>query len=330
LPQERKYDFNMQSLDAFSTQKDFHYFGYRGIRRHWQTFGLASFMLIGLTACPGKLDPDFIGSAIVEAQTFQVTSLVQGKLAAVYKEEGHSVTVDEIVAVIDTTIFILQKQELEGAMTELLAGKRAKTNEIQAALSEIKGLEKDFARIAPLVKEGALPPQQEDRLSSALETARLKLTAGKDMLASLTGKAQSLEARSAQIQEQLRRCYLRAPVAGRVLTRYKNLEEVAGPGQPIFEIGREDTLQVDFFVPQTGLASLKYGQVVRLRLDMQDVSQEALFLPATISWIGHEAEFSPKNIQTRESRNELVFRIRALAANKDGMLKRGLPLEVWK
>ena len=54
------------------------------------------------------------------------------------------------------------------------------------------------------------------------------------------------------------------------------------------------------------------------------------FLPATISWTGDAAEFSPKNIQTRESRNELVFRVRALAANKEGMLKRGLPVEVWK
>jgi HlyD family secretion protein len=76
------------------------------------------------------------------------------------------------------------------------------------------------------------------------------------------------------------------------------------------------------------LAGIKYGQNVRLRLD--DGSKAGVFLPAAVSWIGHEAEFSPKNIQTRESRNELVFRVRALAPNKDGMLKRGLPVEVWK
>jgi HlyD family secretion protein len=138
-----------------------------------------------------------------------------------------------------------------------------------------------------------------------------------------------LEARIGLLQDQLGKCYLRAPVAGRVLTRYKNPDETAAPGQPVYEIGREDTLRIDFFVPQTWLSDIKYGQAVRIRLD-QAGSKEGTFLPATISWIGNEAEFSPKNIQTRESRNELVFRVRALAANKDGLLKRGLPVEVWK
>jgi HlyD family secretion protein len=276
------------------------------------------------------VDPDFIGSAIVEAQTYQVTSLVQGRLIAVNKDEGQSVVADEILAVVDSTIFILQLQEAEGAMIELKAGMRARENEIKAAMSEIRGLERDYARIAPLVKEGSLPRQQDDKLASGLETARLKLSAARDLQSSLKGKEQGLRAKTDQIKEQIHRCYLRAPASGRILTRYKNQDEVAAPGQPIYEIGREDTLQVDFFVPQTWLAGLKYGQAVRLRLDMEGGKSSRIFLPANISWIGDEAEFSPKNIQTRESRNELVFRIRALAANKDGMLKRGLPLEVWK
>jgi multidrug resistance efflux pump len=177
------------------------------------------------------------------------------------------------------------------------------------------------------VKEGALPPQQEDRLSSSVDAARQKLSAGKDMLASLQGKEDGIRARMESIREQIRRCYLRAAAPGRILTRYKNLEEVAAPGQPLYEVGRDDTLQVDFFVPQTDLAEIKYGQPLRLRLDQ---GSGETFLPAVVSWIGQEAEFSPRNIQTRESRNELVFRVRALAANKDGLLKRGLPVEVWK
>lgn len=283
-----------------------------------------------MAACSGRTDPDFIGSAIVEAQTYQVMSMVQGKLMALSKQEGQGVAAEELLAVVDSIPFVLQLQEVQGGLNELASGMRAKNNEIKAAMSEIRGLEKDYARIAPLVKEGSLPPQQEDKLSSGLETARLKLSAARDMQASLKGKEQGLQARMAQIKEQIQRCYLRSTSAGRILTRYKNPGETTAPGQPIYEIGKEDTLQADFFVPQTWLANLKYGQSVRLRLDMDDAKQSAVFLPATISWIGQEAEFSPKNIQTRESRNELVFRVRALAANKDGMLKRGLPVEVWK
>jgi HlyD family secretion protein len=288
-------------------------------------------ILSGLTAvlfgCAGRTDPDFIGSAVVEAQTYQIAATVQGKIAALYKQEGQDVAVGELMAILDTVPLVLQMQELTAGTVELAAGVRAKENEIKAGKAEIGGLEKDYKRVSPLVKEGSLPPQQEDKLSSGLDAARLKLSAAKDMMESLQGKQAGLAAKAAQIREQIRRCYLVSPAAGRVLTRYKNLEEVAGPGQPLFQVGRDDTLQVDFFVPQTDLAAIKYGQPVRLRLD---VGKDAAFVPATVSWIGQEAEFSPRNIQTRESRNELVFRVRALAANKDGMLKRGLPVEVWK
>lgn len=290
---------------------------------------IGTLALVGglLTGCGSKTDPDFIGSAVVEAQTFQVAATVAGRLSALLKEEGQEVAAGELVAVVDTVPLVLQLREVEAGLLELTAGLRARENEIKAAQAELRGLEKDHARIAPLVKEGALPPQQEDKLASGLEAARLKLSAGRDMLASLQGKEEGLKARMESIREQIRRCHLRAAAPGRVLSRYKNLEEVVGPGQPVFQIGRDDTLRVDFFVPQTLLAGIKYGQPVRLRLDQ---GGSGAFLPATVSWIGQEAEFSPRNVQTRESRNELVFRVRALAANQDGLLKRGLPVEVWK
>ena len=266
----------------------------------------------------------------MEAQTYQVTSLVQGRLTGLYKQEGQPVAADELIAVVDSVPFTLQLQEVQASLTELAASVRAKQNDIKAAQADIHGLEQDETRIAPLVKEGSLPPQQLDKLTSGLDAARARLSSAKDMLASLGAKQDGLQARIGQIREQLHHCYLRSPAAGRVLTRYKAPDESAAPGQPVYEIGKEDTLQVDFFVPQTWLAGIQYGQAVRLRLDDPNGGKAGIFLPANVSWIGHEAEFSPKNIQTRESRNELVFRVRALAPNKDGMLKRGLPVEVWK
>ncbi len=283
-----------------------------------------------LVNCGGKMDPNFIGSAIIESQTFQSSSTVPGKILALFKQEGQTVGQEELLAIIDTIPLTLQLQEIKAGLAELSSATQSRGHEIKAGLTDIQGLEKDYSRISPLVKEGALPPQQEDKLSSGLASARLKLSAARDMHSSLLAKKQGLEAKIAQVEEQLHRCYLHAPSAGRILTRYKNLGEAVSPGQPLYEIGREDTLQADFFVPQTELANLKYGQTVRLRLDTGTGKNDAIFLPGTISWISQEAEFSPKNIQTRESRNELVFRIRALAANKDGLLKRGLPIEIWK
>jgi HlyD family secretion protein len=282
-----------------------------------------------LAACGARIDPEFIGSAIVEAETYQVAALTQGQLKSLTKQEGQSVATGELLGIVDTVPYALQLLEARAGLAELDAGKRSQQSQIQGGQAEVKGMERDYARIAPLAKEGSLPAQQEDKLASGLDAGRAKLSAARQMLTSLDAKRQGLEARIGLLQDQLGKCYLRAPVAGRVLTRYKNPDETAAPGQPVYEIGREDTLRIDFFVPQTWLSGIKYGQAVRIRLD-QGGSKEGSFLPATVSWIGNEAEFSPKNIQTRESRNELVFRVRALAANKDGLLKRGLPVEVWK
>ncbi|MBW8888757.1 MAG: HlyD family efflux transporter periplasmic adaptor subunit [Fibrobacteres bacterium] len=288
---------------------------------------LAAAGLLG--ACGARTDPDFIGSAIVEAETYQVAALTQGQLKSLYKQEGQSVAAGELLGIVDTVPYALQLLEARAGLAESDAGKRSQQSQIQGGQAEVKGLERDYARIAPLAKEGSLPAQQEDKLASGLDAGRAKLSAARQMLTSMDAKRQGLEARIGLLQDQLRKCYLRAPVAGRVLTRYKNPDETTAPGQPVYEIGREDTLRIDFFVPQTWLSGIKYGQAVRIRLD-QGGSKEGSFLPAAVSWIGNEAEFSPKNIQTRESRNELVFRVRALAANKDGLLKRGLPVEVWK
>jgi len=168
--------------------------------------GLCFTAIFWMTACTGRTDPDFIGSAIVEAQTYQVMSMVQGKLTQLYKQEGQSVATEELLAVVDSVPFVLQLQEVQGGLNELASGMRSRENEIKAAMSEIRGLERDYARIAPLVKEGSLPPQQEDKLSSGLETAKLKLSAARDMQASLKGKEQGLRARMARINSPDRIC----------------------------------------------------------------------------------------------------------------------------
>jgi HlyD family secretion protein len=289
--------------------------------------GLGIALAAGLAACGPKTDPAFLGSSILEAQTFQVAATVQGRLSGVFVQEGGQVAEGELLAVVDTVPLGLQLKEAEAGLLEMAAGLRAREHEIKAAQAEVRSLENDYARIAPLVKEGALPPQQGDRLSASLDAARLKLAAAKDMLASLQAKQDGLEARVEWIREQIRRCLLLSPAPGRVLTRYRNAGEVVGPGQPVFEIGRDDTLHADFYVPQVDMAGIRYGQAVRIRLDRPGGAE---FLPATVTWIGQEAEFSPRNIQTRESRNELFYRVRAQAANRDGLLKRGLPVEVWK
>ncbi|HUI91171.1 MAG TPA: HlyD family efflux transporter periplasmic adaptor subunit [Chitinivibrionales bacterium] len=285
-----------------------------------------------LLSCSSMNSKNFIGSAVVEAQTYQVATTAQGTIVALYKEEGQQVAKGELIAVIDTVPLVLRVNEVNTSLAELLGSIAAQKDQLSSQESDVKGVEREYKRIAELVAQGSAPSQQKDNLQTQVESSSLRVQANKMSLTALAAKISTINAQKAELMNQIAHCYVRSPAPGTVLTKYKNLGEVALPGNPVFEIGAYDTMQVDFYVPQTMLAGFRLGQAVRIRLDDQGSGnkKKETFVPAQITWISSDAEFSPKNIQTRESRNELVFKIRALAANKDGILKRGLPVEVWR
>jgi HlyD family secretion protein len=283
---------------------------------------------LALQGCQRAEDPRFLGSAQIDADHYTLAPSVAGPLVDVLKNEGDSVQAGEMVALIDTIPLHWQREELIASHIELQAALRAKGQEAAAIGTEAGGVERDLKRIGSLVQSGSAPAQQEDKLRTSLKSARERQSAVVSGLEGLKSKQAALNAKLSLLDDQLRRCVLRAPVTGRIITRYRNVGEMASPAQPVFEMSRGDTLKADFYVPQPALADLKLGGKVFIRLDGPD--NQAEFLPATIGYISDEAEFAPKNTQTRESRNELVFEIRSLAVDPTGKLKRGLPVEIWK
>jgi HlyD family secretion protein len=278
--------------------------------------------------CRGSKSQDFMGSAVIEAETFQSATTVQGFIACMNKNEGDPVAQGEVLAIIDTVPLHLQRLQINASLSELEAQIGARQADISAAQLDVAGFKREYDRIEALAEKNSAPRQQADDLRTRHESSAQKLKGTEMTLKSLQARREGLEAQKAAIADQVARCYIRAYVNGVVLTRFKNLGEVAGPGQPLFELGKYDTVQTDFFVPEPLLSGLKIGQDIRIRIDTE-IKGEA-FLPARIVWISQEAEFAPKNIQTRESRQELVFKVRAMAPNPEGRLKRGLPVEIWK
>jgi HlyD family secretion protein len=289
-----------------------------------------AFPLLALClGCNDTRSKDFLGSAIVETQTFQVATTASGALVAVTKQEGQRIKTGELLAVVDTVQIILGLQELAATGAELDASIAASKASLGSLSEDLKGVEREFNRVNDLANKGAAPTQQRDNLQTQYASARPRLQAGQQQLLSLLMRRRGLAVKSEELKNQLSKCCVYAPCNGTILTRYKNLGEVILPGNPIYEAGNYDSIQADFFVPQPQLSGLTLGQNVRIRLDAGN-AEKSKFVPAQISWISEDAEFSPKNIQTRESRNELVFKVRALATNSQGLLKRGLPVEIWR
>lgn len=299
--------------------------------KSWKLFTLF-FLAYFILQCDQNFNKDFLGSAIVESRTYLVATTAQGSIVAMSKDEGQAVKKGELLAVLDTVPLALQKQEIIAGMSELAASVSSQEAQNKSLATDVAGAEREFGRAEQLAKQGSATEQLRDNLGTQLQSTQLKLMASKHLISSLQAKDLGLIIKRREIEDLLRRCYVAAPATGIILTRYRNAGEVAAPGNPLYELGAFDTLYADFFVPQTDLSSIKYGQPVRIRVDGGAVAKKdkEQFLPATITWIGSEAEFSPKNIQTRQSRNELVFRVRATIPNVNGTLKRGLPVEVWR
>lgn len=300
----------------------------RGIKTHGLAGGLASGALLFLLACQGDDREGFYGAAQAEAESWKLSPSQGGLILAVYRDLGDSVEAGEVLALSDTVPIALQIEEMRAGLAEIDAQARARGEEKRAVQTEAAGLRRDLDRVESLVASGTVPGQRADDMKTGLGSARAKAAALAAGAEAVRSKEAGLRAKLRLLEEQRERCSLRAPVSGRITARYRHPGEMGFPGQPILELSRTDSLDIDFFVPQTLLGAIRLGEAVDLRLDAPD--GKAVWLPATIRHIADEAEFSPKNIQTRESRNELVFWVRARAANRDGRLKRGLPLEVWK
>jgi HlyD family secretion protein len=270
---------------------------------------------------------DFLGSAVVEARLYQVGASVPGVLLTVFFEEGQRVDSGQVVAVIDSVGLVLKRDELDARRTQLQRQIASGRAQLEASRTDVQGLERERNRIGGLVEQQVVASRQLDELQTRYDAARAGLHAARLGVEGLEAQEAVLQAQRSQLLDQLARCSVVAPARGLIMTRFRNQGEVAGPGQPIYELGVDDTVYADFFVAQPLLGTLAVGQGVRVRIDTPQGEQ---FVPAQISWIASEAEFSPKNIQTRETRNELVFQIRVRGANSQGLLKRGLPVEIWR
>jgi HlyD family secretion protein len=128
-----------------------------------------------------------------------------------------------------------------------------------------------------------------------------------------------------QVEDQLQKSRIVNPVNGTVLVKYAEANEIATFGKPLYKIADLSTLQLRVYVSETQLSEIKIGQEVIIKIDAGETMKD---FAGTISWIASEAEFTPKIIQTKEERVNLVYAVKINVIN-DGSLKIGMPAEMW-
>ncbi|MBL0181580.1 MAG: HlyD family efflux transporter periplasmic adaptor subunit [Chitinophagaceae bacterium] len=301
----------------------------------------------------GKYD----ASGTFEAEEVIVSAEATGKILQLNIEEGASLAKDSVVGKIDPTAIELQKEQASSSVEALQQKTNDATPQVnilesqlqlqqrQIAVDEeqLKVLQKEQQRFQKLVAADAVPAKQLDDINGQVSVLKEKIIAAKTQLnvlhsqinsqrsmvaiqnRSILSEKDPMEKKVAQIQDQLDKTTIKNPLAGTVLTKYAQQNEFTATGKALYKIADLSTMKLRAYITGDQLAQVKLNQPVKVKVD--DGKGKYRELAGIITWISDKAEFTPKTIQTKEERANLVYAMKINVKN-DGYLKIGMYGEV--
>jgi HlyD family secretion protein len=272
-------------------------------------------------------------------------------------EEGAGLAKDSVVGKIDPAAIELQKEQASSSVDALQqrtndAGPQVNILESQKLLQgkqiavdeeQLKVLQKEQQRFQKLVAADAVPAKQLDDINGQVNVLKEKIVAGRAQLnvlqSQVNGQRQlvaiqnrgilsekdPMQKKVAQIQDLLNKTVIKNPVTGTVLTKYADANEYTAVGKALYKIADLSTMKLRAYITGDQLAQVKLNQQVKVMVD--DGKGKYKELLGTITWISDKAEFTPKTIQTKDERANLVYAMKVNVAN-DGYLKIGMYGEV--
>ncbi len=284
--------------------------------------------LLGLSSCGNKRG-DYDASGTFEATEVIVSSEANGKIMQFNIEEGQLLKAGEEVGCIDTLQLYLKKMQLL-ASGKAIASKSTDINkQIAATKEQIGKAEYERKRTENLLKENAATQKQIDDIDSQIAVLKKQLEAQISTLqrgnASITEESSAYEIQVAQLDDQLRKCHITSPICGTVLAKYAEAGELATQGKPLFKVADVQHLFLRAYITADQLSQLKLGDKVKVFSDLgKDDRRE---YEGTITWISDKSEFTPKTIQTRDERANLVY---ATKIAESGSLRAGCGEELQR
>jgi HlyD family secretion protein len=194
---------------------------------------------------------------------------------------------------------------------------------------QLETLKREQKRFENLVKANAANQKQLDDINSQIDVVTKQLEAQTELLnsgnSSLSEEGQSLRIQIAQIDDMIRNSLIKSPIHGLVLDKYAEQGELAVQGRALFKVADITNMQLRVYITAAQLTTIKLGQKVTLYADWGE--KERRSYSGTITWISDKAEFTPKTIQTRDERANLVYAVK-IAVTNDGYIKKGMYGEV--
>ena len=279
-----------------------------------------------------------------EAEERIVSAEASGKILSLNIEEGQALKADERVGAIDSVQLILKREQLQANIRAVAAKSPAISaqlavfeKQMATTRQQLANLEREKRRVENLLKNDAATPKQLDDLNDQIEVARKQMdvileqkSASNASLSTQKGgllaEILPLQKQIAQLDDQLSKCRIVNPSDGTVLVKYAEPGEVTSFGKPLYKIADLGTMTLRAYVAGNQLSAVKTGQQVKVLVDAADNQQQEF--SGKVMWISPKAEFTPKVVQTKDERVNLVYAVKISVANPDGVLKIGMPAEV--
>ena len=284
---------------------------------------LLPLMGIYLSSCEGE-KISIGGSGLIEATEVTISAETAGQLKALHFDEGDEAKQGDTIGLIDTATATLRLDEalasLKAAQTRIVATQIG----IEQAEYNYGLAKKEFDRVSELIKSGSTNQQQYDQVETAYNQAAL---AKKQSAAAYQSAQADLERISSSLdlfRKQFHDCFPLSPVSGTVVDKYVEMGELIVLGKPLLKIARLDTVWTKIYLSPSDLTRIKLGGMAKI--DPED--GKGSLMDGRISWISDMAEFTPKNVQTKEARADLVYAVKIVIPNIDRRLKIGMPVSI--
>lgn len=280
--------------------------------------------LVVLASC-GNKDVDYDASGVFETTEVLVSARGTGEIVSLNIEEGQQVKANEELGRLDVTQLELKKDQLKSGKTAATSRKLNTQQQVASISQQIQNLQREKVRFQALLKDGAATQKQVDDIGYQIAVLQKQLSAVNEQVStantSIDGQSAGFDAQIGQVDDMLRQAVITSPIDGVILSKYAEQGEFAAPGRALFKVADVSQMRLRAYITADLLTNVKIGQKVKVYADQGDKGRKEY--EGTVSWISSEAEFTPKTIQTRNERSNLVYAVKIDVKN-DGIIKRGM------
>jgi HlyD family secretion protein len=260
-----------------------------------------------------------------ETWEYLISAEGNGKILALDLEEGDILGAGQVVGYIDTVPLHLQRVQLKAKIGTIRAQKSGVDAQIAVQQAQKQTLLVEKRRLENLLKDNAATGKQMDDLNGKLNTLDRQIMATRSSYETIDSEMKAMEAQVSIVEDQLGRNFIVNPLGGTVLEKYAETYEMAVAGRALYKLADLESMILRVYISGSQLALVKLGQPVEVLIDQGE--EDLASLNGKVTWISGKAEFTPKIIQTKQERVNLVYAVKVEVPN-DGRLKIGMPAEV--